>query len=60
MTAVVVETAGAVNKPDKLIVPAVTDQLTALFDVLLTVAVNCCCPPEMTDAFAGAVETPTV
>ena len=32
---------GAVNKLDELTVPAVADQVTAAFEVLRTMAVNC-------------------
>jgi hypothetical protein len=59
ITGVAVDTAGAVNKPDELTAPAVADHVTAIFGVLLTVAVNCCCAPETRVAFRGEVETLT-
>jgi hypothetical protein len=40
---------GAVNKPDELTVPAVADQVTAVFKVLLTREVNCWVFAETTD-----------
>ena len=40
-------------------VPPVADQVTAVFVVPLTVAVNCCAPPVCSDAEAGAMETAT-
>jgi hypothetical protein len=52
-------TAGAVNKPDELTVPADADQVTALFRVFLTAAVNCRVFPEITVAFEGDAETLT-
>ena len=50
---------GAVNKPDELTVPTDTDHVTALFDALVTTAVNCWVFPAMTVAFAGDAETLT-
>ncbi len=47
---------GAVNKPDELTVPAVADQVTAVFEVLLTMAVNRWVVAETTIAFAGDAE----
>jgi hypothetical protein len=40
-------TLGAVNIPLLVIVPPVAVQVTDVFEVLLTVAVNCCVPAEM-------------
>jgi hypothetical protein len=45
-----------VNKPDELTVPAVADQVTAVFEVLLTMAVNCWVAAETTIAVAGDAE----
>jgi hypothetical protein len=45
-TEVCVFTFGAANKPDELIIPVVADQVTAAFELLVTVAVSCCVPPE--------------
>lgn len=41
------------------IVPFVVDQVTAVFVVPLTVAVNCWVPPEDTVALVGETETET-
>src|SRR5437016_515013 len=49
---------GAVYRPDALTVPAVefppstpsTDHVTAVFELFVTVAVNCCVPPVATVA----------
>jgi hypothetical protein len=43
---VVVVTLGAVNKPLLEIVPPVAAQVTLVFDVLLTMAPNCCVPAD--------------
>jgi len=40
-------TVGAVNTPLLVMVPPVALQLTAVFDVFLTVAVNCWLPAEI-------------
>jgi len=40
-------TVGAVNIPLLLIVPPLAVQVTAVFEVFLTVAVNCCVPAEV-------------
>ena len=53
------DTVGAVNKPDELTVPAVADQVTATFAVLLTSAINCWVALETTVAFDGEMETLT-
>jgi hypothetical protein len=34
--------------------------VTALEDALVTVAVNCCCPPAVSVALVGLMETPTL
>ena len=57
VTVVVVDTTGAVNKPVLEIVPALADQVTAWFEVLATVAVNCCVPPEALVTKVGETET---
>lgn len=48
---------GAVYSPALVIVPPVVDHVTAVFDVPLTVAVNCCVPPTVSDAVLGEIET---
>jgi hypothetical protein len=59
MVAVVAEeTLGAVNNPLPEMLPLLAVQLTAVFDVLMTVATNCCVPAEGTVAETG--EMPTV
>lgn len=47
---------GAVNKPDALTVPDVAAHATLVFEVLLTVAVNCWVFPETTVAVDGEAE----
>ena len=59
VTGVAIDTVWAVNKPDELTTPAVADQVTAVFEVLPTVAVNCCFAPETRIAVKGEVETLT-
>jgi hypothetical protein len=59
ITVVLVDTIGAVNRPVAEMVPAVAFQLTARLVALVTVAVNCCVPPEETVADAGATVTET-
>ena len=44
LTDVLEEALGAVNNPEELTLPAVADQETAWFELLPTVAVNCCVP----------------
>jgi hypothetical protein len=44
---------GAVNKPDALTVPDVAAHATVVFEVLLTVAINCWVFPETTVAVEG-------
>jgi hypothetical protein len=50
-------TLGAVKTPLLEIVPALADQITPFLLVPLTVAVNCCVPPETTVAVAGETAT---
>jgi hypothetical protein len=57
VTVVVALTLGAVNRPEAEIVPALADQVTAVFDEPLTVAVNCRVPPDVTVAVAGDTAT---
>jgi hypothetical protein len=52
-------TAGAVNRPDGLIVPPVADQVTDHLKLFATVAVNCWVLPEATVALLGETETLT-
>jgi hypothetical protein len=51
---------GAVNNPELETVPAVAVQLTAVLLVPVTVAVNCCVPPDATFALVGEIATCTV
>jgi hypothetical protein len=51
---------GAVYRPAPEILPPVADQLTAVFLVPPTVAVNCCVPPVESEAALGETETVTV
>jgi len=57
VTEVVEVTLGAVSSPEVEMDPAEVDQVTAVFDVPLTVEVNCWVPPEETVALAGDIET---
>ena len=58
---------GAVYSPEESMVPTdefppvlpFTDQVTPVFVVPVTVAVNCCCSPRNTDTAAGETETVT-
>ncbi len=50
---------GAVYRPLEEMVPPLVDQLTAVFVVPLTVAVNCCVAPLSRDAVAGEMEIET-
>jgi hypothetical protein len=50
----------AVNNPLEEIVPPAADQVTAEFEVPVTVAENCCWPPVCTDADNGLIATVTV
>jgi hypothetical protein len=52
-------TLGAVNIPPLLIVPLLAVQTTAVFAVLVTVAVNCCVPAEVTVDEVGETTTLT-
>ena len=56
---VVVDTAGAANNPAPEMEPAVVVQLTAWFEVFVTVAANCTLPPEETVVETGEIETET-
>jgi hypothetical protein len=52
--------AGAVYKPEVDTVPGpVSDQVTAVLVVPVTVAVNCCVPPPFNVAEVGEIETLT-
>src|SRR3984893_16332304 len=57
VTAVLLDTTGAVNKPAAEMVPAVAVQVPALLVVFATVAVNNCVPCEETVAEAGETVT---
>ena len=59
VTLMVDPTLGAVNKPVGEMVPFEACQLTAMFDVLFTVAENCCVAPPTRLADAGVIETET-
>jgi hypothetical protein len=48
-------TAGAVNLPVLEMVPALADQTTAVSDVPLILAVNCCVPREATVELLGEI-----
>ena len=60
----VVTVVGAVYNPAELIAPALVagliDQVTLVFVLPTTVAVNCCVPPAFTLAEAGETVTDTV
>jgi hypothetical protein len=60
VTEVVEVTLGAMRSPEVEIDPAEVDQVTAVFDVPLTVAVNCWVPPDESVALAGETATDTV
>ena len=51
---------GAVYRPFADIVPLVADQVTAVLELPLTAAVNCCDPPVERDAEPGEIVTATV
>jgi hypothetical protein len=51
---------GAVYRPPAEIEPPVADHVTAVLELPLTVAVNCCDPPVVSDAEAGEIATATV
>ena len=59
VTLVTAETDGAVNSPPVVIVPALADHVTAVFDELVTVEPNCCCPPDTSATEDGATATTT-
>lgn len=59
VTVVVLITEGACNRPPLEIVPAVTDQVTAVFVVPCTAATNCCIAPETREIEVGDIETET-
>ena len=50
---------GAVYRPALEIVPPVANQVTAVFVLPVTVAVNCCVPPVCSDAEVGLMLTAT-
>jgi len=50
----------AVYRPFVVIVPPVADQVTAVLELPLTAAVNCCDPPVESDAEPGEIVTATV
>lgn len=51
---------GAVNSPVVVIVPAVADQVTEVFELPVTVAENCCVAPVTMLAAVGLMATTTV
>jgi hypothetical protein len=51
---------GAVYRPFVVIVPPFADQVTAVLELPLTAAVNCCDPPLESDAEPGEIVTETV
>ena len=51
--------AGAVQRPELLIVPAAADHVTAVLVVPVTVAVNCCVPPVASVTELGEILMPT-
>jgi hypothetical protein len=53
VTVVLLVAAGAVNRPEDEIVPAVAVHVTAVLLVLRTAAVNCWVRPAVTAALAG-------
>ena len=57
VTVVVVLTVGALNSPVEETEPALADHVTAVWLVLLTVAENCCDPPDATVALVGETAT---
>ncbi len=52
-------TAGALYRPEELMLPPLADQETAWFVVLLTAAVNCCVPLDARVALCGDTATTT-
>ena len=59
VTLVVDDTVGAVNMPLEEILPSEADQVTAVFELLLTLAENCCEPAEGSVALLGEIVTLT-
>jgi hypothetical protein len=57
---VVLETVGAVNFPNSLMLPFVVDQVTDVLLVPLTNALNCRVPADDTLELVGDTETPTL
>src|ERR1035438_1293068 len=57
ITCVMLATSGAVKNPLLEMVPAVADQVTAVFEVLLSRAVNCSCSIDATVAAPGEIES---
>ena len=57
VTVVAAFTDGAVNNPDADTVPPLADQVTAVWLVPLTLALNCCEAPEITLALVGEIVT---
>jgi hypothetical protein len=51
---------GAVYRPVPEMLPPVADQLTPMFVVPLTLAVNCCVAPVESEAALGETETVTL
>jgi hypothetical protein len=58
VTVLRLETEGAVNLPLLEMVPLEADQITTVFEVLLTLAVNCWLPPEGKVTVPGATAMP--
>ncbi len=54
VTVVFAVTVGAVNSPELEIVPAEADQITEVFVIPVTVAVNCLVPPLGCDCHSGS------
>jgi len=59
VTEVLAVTVGAVKNPLLVIVPLEADQVTAVLEVLLTVAANCLVNPEVVVTVAGETATDT-
>src|SRR2546425_4658892 len=57
VTGVLALTVGAVKSPELEIEPAVAVHVTAVLDRPVTVALNCCVPPEATVAARGEMLT---
>jgi hypothetical protein len=52
---VLVVTDGAVYSPELEILPALVDQVTAFVDASVTVAANCCVPPDLRLVLLGVI-----